>query len=206
MLITFEGIDGCGKTTQIELLEKWLIDKNYSHSIFREPGGTELSERIRGLLLDSRQEMNPVTELLLFSAARSQLISEKVLPRLKKDEIVILDRFYDSTTAYQGYGRKSVSLAQIEALNRMAGHNLVPDLTFYLQISVKEAETRTVSQQKDRMEQSGNDFFEEVIRGFNEIAEREPRFFTIDATQTSKLIHKQVIRAVRTFLSENQRL
>lgn len=202
MLITFEGIDGCGKTTQIELLEKWLDQKNYSHSIFREPGGTELSERIRALLLDSKQVMDPVTELLLFSAARSQLISEKVLPCLQRGEIVILDRFYDSTTAYQGYGRKSVSLDQVDALNRLAGHNLVPDLTIYLRITVKEAAKRTAAQQKDRMEQSGNRFFEEVVSGFNEIAEKEPRFITIDATQPAGLIHQEVTRAIRAFRSE----
>jgi len=202
VLITFEGIDGCGKTTQIELLEKWFRDENYSYSIFREPGGTILSERIRELLLDSKQVMDPVTELLLFSAARSQLISEKVLPRLNRGETVILDRFYDSTTAYQGYGRKSVSLAQIEALNQLAGHSLVPDLTFYLQITVNEAEKRTASLQKDRMEQSGNKFFEEVVRGFDEIANRELRFITIDAIQAPEIIHQQVIRAIRNFRTE----
>jgi len=203
VLITFEGIDGCGKTTQIELLEKWFSEENYSYSIFREPGGTKLSERIRELLLDSKQVMDPVTEVLLFSAARSQLITEKVLPRLDRGEIVILDRFYDSTTAYQGYGRKSATLEQIDALNQLAGHGLVPDLTFYLQITVNEAEKRKATLQKDRMEQSGNPFFEEVVRGFDEITERELRFNIIDATQSPGIIHQQVIRAIRNFRIEN---
>lgn len=193
MLITFEGIDGCGKSTQIGLLEKWLVRNKIRYSLFREPGGTGFSEKIRSLLLDSKDDMDPVTELLLFSAARSQLISEKVKPKLDAGEMIILDRFYDSTTAYQGYGRQSASLDQIEALNLLAGHNLVPDVTFYLKISIAEAEKRTAGNTKDRMERAGNRFFEAVAEGFDHLAENNPRFVTLDASQTPDTIHGQVV-------------
>lgn len=100
MLISFEGIDGCGKSTQINLLKNYLKEKGVKFSVFREPGGTEISEKIRSLLLHETDDMDSVTELLLFSAARSQLVTEEILPRIERGEIVILDRFFDSTTAY----------------------------------------------------------------------------------------------------------
>jgi len=200
LLITFEGIDGCGKSTQISLLEQWLSENNIRFSLFREPGGTNLSETIRSLLLNSEMGMDPVTELLLFSAARSHLISEKVKPLLEEGRVVILDRFYDSTTAYQGYGRHSATLDQIEALNKLAGHNLVPDMTFYLKINLEEAERRTRNDTKDRMEKSGREFFRKVIDGFDHISENNPRFQILDATLPPDVIHKQVRELLKTFL------
>ncbi len=200
MLITFEGIDGCGKSTQIRLLEQWLRENNIHFSLFREPGGTNLSETIRSMLLNSGVDMNPVTELLLFSAARSQLISEKVKPLLEEGRVVILDRFYDSTTAYQGYGRNSAALDQIEALNKLAGHNLVPDITFYLKIELEEAERRTRNDSKDRMEKSGREFFQKVIDGFDRISKNNPRFQILDATLPPDMIHNQVREFLKTFL------
>ncbi len=200
MLISFEGIDGCGKSTQIELLKESLKANGLTVHIFREPGGTEISERVRSLLLHDTDEMNPVTELLLFSAARSQLISEKVIPLLEKNEIVILDRFYDSTTAYQGYGRKSVPLKEIKLLNSIASHNRVPDITFYLRIDSGTAAQRTQSSSKDRMERAGNQFFEKVASGFDKISKQEDRFITIDATKASDEIHKVIIEAVKAHL------
>lgn len=193
MLITFEGIDGCGKSTQIELLKSYLDGKGISVHIFREPGGTALSEEIRTLLLHSKEEINPVTEMLLFSAARSQLIAEKVKPLLSKNEIVILDRFYDSTTAYQGYGRTSASLEQILSLNETASHGLVPDLTFYLKLSYSESRKRTEKDEKDRMEQSGEEFFKRVIQGFDDLALSESRVISVDALQSTTQIHNQII-------------
>lgn len=197
MLITFEGIDGCGKSTQIGLLKDWMAENEIRYSLFREPGGTDLSEKIRALLLDSKGDMNPVTELLLFSAARSQLISEKVKPLLEAGELVILDRFYDSTTAYQGYGRRSASLEQIDVLNRLAGHNLVPDITFYLKIAPEEAEKRTAGTIKDRMENEGVYFFEAVSDGFDRLADNNPRFIVLDASLTPDKIHSQVAEILR---------
>lgn len=196
MLISFEGIDGCGKSTQIELLKKHFEQKGLKYSVFREPGGTEISERIRSLLLHETDDMHPVTELLLFSAARSQLIQEKIVPLLNKNEIVIVDRFYDSTTAYQGYGRKSADLQKIHVLNQLASHHTKPDLTFYLRIDPQEAEKRTQGGRKDRMEISGKQFFTDVSNGYDELAESEDRIRTIDANLSVPEIHAQIVTAV----------
>ncbi len=196
MLISFEGIDGCGKSTQIDLLKKYLESKNLKYSIFREPGGSEISEKIRALLLHDSQEMDSITELLLFSAARSQLIKEKVIPLLEKKEIVILDRFYDSTTAYQGYGRKLKNLEVIQILNRLASHSTVPDITFYLKMDPELAQKRTAKLSKDRMENSGIDFFRSVSNGYEEIAKTEKRFVTIDASKNIQMIHSDIIRHI----------
>lgn len=193
MLISFEGIDGCGKSTQIELLKSYLNSKDISFQVFREPGGTELSEKIRNLLLHEKGEIHPVSELLLFSAARSQLVAEKVIPLLQKNEVVILDRFYDSTTAYQGYGRSSTEIDQISVLNRIASHHVKPDLTFYLRISPDLAAQRTSGIDKDRMERSGSDFFEKVFAGYDLIAEKEERFQIIDATMPPDVIHNSIV-------------
>lgn len=192
MFITFEGIDGSGKSTQIELLRDKLDEAGHKAEVFREPGGVPLSETIRSILLDPEQEIDPVTELLLFSAARSQLLSEKVIPLLDKGAVVILDRFYDSTTAYQGYGRNSLPLNQIMELNRVASHQRQPDLTFYLRIGLEEAKKRTASARKDRMEQSGDRFYRKVIAGFDKLAATENRFVTLDAILPPEEIHRRV--------------
>jgi dTMP kinase len=196
VLISFEGIDGCGKSTQIDLLKVYFENKSISYSIFREPGGTEISERIRSLLLHETDEIHPVTELLLFSAARSQLIQEKIRPLLKENKVVILDRFFDSTTAYQGYGRKSADLTSIRTLNDLATHHTTPDITFYLKISPEEAEKRTDGNLKDRMENSGPDFFREVSRGYDLLAKKESRIHSIDATLSPEVIHTQIVEII----------
>lgn len=200
MLISFEGIDGCGKSTQIELLKNYLNGKGRTVHIFREPGGTELSEKIRNLLLHEQSDMDAVTEMLLFSAARSQLISEKVKPLLAAGEVVILDRFYDSTTAYQGYGRQSVAIDTIYKLNRIASHQTAPDITFYLKISPEEAAKRTVNQNKDRMEKAGEEFFEKVASGYDQLSRSEDRFVTLDATMDANKIHDQIVKIIAAHL------
>lgn len=193
MLISFEGIDGCGKSTQIDKLKSYLDHKSINYHIYREPGGTEISEKIRSLLLHESTEMDPVTELLLFSAARSQLISEKIIPHLRKNEIVILDRFFDSTTAYQGYGREFGEIEQIRALNKIATKETVPDITFYLRIVPKKAAERTIQTDKDRMENSGVEFFNKVVDGYDKIASEQERFVIIDADQSVDEIHQQIV-------------
>lgn len=199
MLISFEGIDGCGKSTQIELLKNYFSNKKIDLHIFREPGGTELSEEIRSLLLHSTGEMNSVTELLLFSAARSQLIHEKVKPLLEEDKTVILDRFYDSTTAYQGYGRASLPLGEIESINKIASHSVIPDLTFYLRIDPEAASGRTQNLSKDRMEVAGLDFFRKVSSGYDELAKKEKRIKVIDASQTPEKIHREIVDIITSY-------
>ncbi|MEQ9310403.1 MAG: dTMP kinase [Balneolaceae bacterium] len=193
MLITFEGIDGSGKSTQINLLEKYFSSKGKKVQVFREPGGTEVSEEIRSILLNPEIEIDPITELLLFSSARSRLISEKVLPALERDEIVILDRFYDSTTAYQGYGRECLPLDQIHYINKVASHNKAPDFTFYLRLSLEESLNRRANMSKDRMEQAGKEFFTKVIKGFDELSKTESRFIIIEASKSVEEIHSSII-------------
>lgn len=193
MFISFEGIDGCGKSTQIDLLKRYLERVNVTCHTFREPGGTILSEKVRSLLLHEENQIDPVTELLLFSAARSQLIAEKVDPLLQKGDTVILDRFYDSTVAYQGYGRKSATLNEITSLNHLAAHHLVPDLTFYLKIPLELAAKRIEKGEKDRMEKSGGEFYKNVVNGFDALSKTEQRFKTIDATKDKLDVHKEII-------------
>lgn len=200
MLISFEGIDGCGKSTQIDLLKRYFELNNLKYSIFREPGGSEISEKIRSLLLHESEEMDPVTELLLFSAARSQLIKEKVIPLLEQEEIVILDRYYDSTTAYQGYGRKLENLEVIQILNQLASHSTVPDITFYLKIDPEEAQKRTATFLKDRMENSGIDFFRAVSNGYEQLVKSEKRFVTIDASKKIEMIHLDIMKHLESHL------
>ena len=203
MFITFEGIDGSGKTTQIELLQEKLIQKGHEVAVFREPGGTRISEEIRSILLDANSKIDPITELLLFSAARSQLVAEKVIPLQQSGSIVILDRFYDSTTAYQGYGRSSISLRDIQELNEVASHRIKPDLTFYLKISLEAARKRTEKLEKDRMELAGDDFYRKVIKGFDALSVSEERFITLDATAPPQEIHDQIWDQVLNRLSGN---
>ena len=200
MLITFEGIDGCGKTTQLQLLKKRLEDERRIVSSFREPGGTELSEKVRELLLGVGNEMDPVTELLLFSAARSELISRVVKPLLDKDHIILLDRFYDSTIAYQGFGRASLEIDHIFHLNRVASHGLVPDATFYFRVSLEQAEQRRKDTQNDRMEEAGRDFYRRVIEGFEYLVTEENRVIPIQADRSVYDIHKDVWGFVQKML------
>lgn len=196
MLITFEGIDGSGKSTQISLLQNKLTELGKKVQVYREPGGTEVSEKIRELLLNPSEEIDSVTELLLFSSARSKLIVEKVLPSLEKGDIVILDRFYDSTTAYQGYGRGSLPLEQIDHINKVASHYRAPDITFYLRLSLEESLKRRAHMNKDRMEQAGEDFFMKVIKGFDELAKKEDRFVVINATRSFEDIHDKILKSL----------
>jgi len=201
VLITFEGIDGSGKSTQISLLREALKELGHKVVVFREPGGTDISELIRGMLLNPELKIDPITELLLFSSARSQLIAEKVKPLLKEDGIVILDRFYDSTTAYQGYGRKSLPLEQIHQINEVASHGLAPDITFYLRLSLEESAQRTSHLDKDRMEQSGDSFFNRVYKGFEELRKKESRFKTIDASGSQENVHKNIMQILTPIIS-----
>lgn len=201
LLISFEGIDGSGKTTQINLLKKKLESEGQDVRFFREPGGTELSEVIRGILLNPDIEIDPVTEMLLFSSARSQLIAEKVKPLIGTNTVILLDRFYDSTVAYQGYGRRSVALEQVHQLNKIASHGLVPDITFYMRLALEVAENRRSKFDKDRMERAGNDFYKSVIKGFDELAASQDRFVTIQADADKNDIHQEILSFVLSKLN-----
>jgi dTMP kinase len=175
MFITFEGIDGSGKSTQARLLSERLKEEGRDCVFLREPGGTEISEKIRTLLLDREHlEMTDLAEVFLFSAARTQLVSEVIRPCIEQGRIVLCDRFYDSTTAYQGYGR-GINVEAVDSINRVASQGIVPDFTFILDIELAEIERRRPPSKRitDRMESGGMEFFERVRKGYLEIAKRE---------------------------------
>lgn len=197
--ISFEGIDFSGKSTQINLLRSYLENNGQKVFILREPGGTEISERIRSILLDKKNtKMHSRAEMLLFSAARVQLTSEKIIPYLQEGKYVIADRFVDSTTAYQGYGRE-LELDIIEHVNQFATLGILPGITIYLKIDPHEAFKRRVESgvEADRLELSGEKFYKKVCNGYERIAERNPkRFNIINATQVREDIHRQIINLI----------
>jgi len=174
--IVIEGIDGSGKTTQINQLSKWLngsdlIPENNHLVITREPGGTELGKSIRSLLLDTSREKSPdsITELLLYAADRAQHVNEIISPSLNKGDWVISDRFCGSTLAYQGYGRK-LDIKLIKNLENIATQGVSPDITFLLDIPVEESIKRRKSRTADRIEKEGKDFLENVSLGFKTLS------------------------------------
>ena len=182
LFITFEGIDFSGKTTQAELLCERLRQRGLRVLLLRDPGGTRISERIRDLLLDVElTEMHPVTELLLYEAARAQMVAEKIIPALERGEVVVCDRFYDSTTAYQGFGRR-IPLQKVRKANELGSLDLAPDLTFYLDLPVDEALERRkgLKVEVDRLEREDRDFAERVRAGYLELARSEKRVVVID--------------------------
>ena len=202
-LISFEGIDGCGKSTQIRKLKDALEASGRAVYLFREPGGTQLSEEIREMLLDNRRTIHPVTEMILFSAARADLITQQVVPLLQKGEWVILDRFYDSTTAYQGYGRQAAPIDEVQHLNQLATLGVVPDVTFYLRVDLETALQRRNGQKADRMEGAGGDFFERVIRGYDLMAQQEPKRFTVlNASQPVEQVFGDLMEALKHHFEE----
>ena len=202
MFISFEGIDFCGKSTQIDLLNDYLTEKNKKVEVVREPGSTEISDKVRAILLDKKNDkMFGETELLLFSASRAQLVREKIRPYLEKGYFIISDRFHDSSTAYQGYGR-GVPLETVEIIHQLAIGDTIPDLTFYMDVPVGVANERKKKQSKgklDRIEQSDIDFYNKVRNGYLEIAKNEDRIKIIDGTQAIEVIRNQIITEVEIF-------
>jgi|TARA_A200000113_G_scaffold226038_1_gene249772 dTMP kinase len=193
--ITFEGSEGCGKTTQIEALAKALEAQGKTVLITREPGGTLIGEKIRNLLQDPshKNDISDMTELLLFSASRAELITSRIQPALSRGEIVICDRFYDSTFVYQGLGR-AIDMNIVEQLNQITVGTLKPDLTILLDLDAKIGIERAKSRQSgelDRIENESLAFFEAVRNGYLELAKKEPeRFKTIDGLLSVDAIKK----------------
>ena len=192
-LITFEGIDGSGKSTQIQMLEHEFNMLGVEYKTFREPGGTELSEKIRAILLDKENiELISTAESLLFAAARAQLTAEQIKPAIEKGEFVICDRFTDSTIAYQGYGR-GLDIKQLEEINYIATAGLTPDITFILDISPEAAAVRMEAEASDRMEETGVDFFRRIRGGYRQIKEQNPnRYRLINGEQSPENVFKEI--------------
>ncbi len=190
--ITFEGADGCGKTTQIKLLQEYLQYRGYEVVLTREPGCAGLGQKIRDLLLNYDGEVSPVCESFLFLADRAQNVDVIVKRNIEMGRIVISDRHTDSSLAYQGYGRE-LDVERIDMLNNIATSGLKPDLTFVFDIDV-ETSMQRIGKDKDRMEASGKEFFERVRNGYLEIAKKEPsRIKVINAVDSINNIHKQVV-------------
>ena len=195
LFITFEGGDGCGKTTQINLLDEYLRDKGYKTLLTREPGSKGLGVKLREILLNYDGEVSPVCESFLFLADRAQHVDCIIKPALDEGVIVLCDRHTDSTVAYQGYGR-GLDLEQIHKLNKIATSGLKPDLTIVLDVDVETSQKR-VGSEKDRMESAGIEFFERVRQGFLEIAKQEPeRVKVVDSTQSIQEIHQEILELV----------
>ena len=195
IFITFEGIDGCGKSTQCELLKKHLEDNGKDFIFVREPGGTVIGERIREILLDKKNtQMTPRTELLLFEAARAQITDEVIKPAIESGKIVICDRFFDSSSAYQGLAR-GMGMDFVASLNMAATGGLKPDITFFFDLTAEEALARRGKrgEASDRIELAGLKFQEDVRNGYLELAKNsEGRIVTIDAMQSPEEIFEQI--------------
>jgi dTMP kinase len=204
--VTFEGLDGCGKSTQLNRLANVLRGEGIEVVVTREPGGTSIGDCIRGLLLDSRtQQVSPKAELALMFASRMQNIDEQIRPALEAGKFVLCDRFTDSSEAYQGYGRRLGSEMVLE-LDRVLCGGLRPDMTVLMDSeiahSVERARRRNQQkaelQNENRFEQENRGFFERVHEGFLAIAKREPeRVFLIDARRAPDVVHEEIVREVR---------
>jgi len=195
--IVFEGIDGCGKTTQIDQISKWLpksglMRKNSKLIKTREPGGSLLGQKIRNLILDTNQNNKPtsLSELLLYSADRAEHVSKIISPALNKEDWVLSDRFSDSTLAYQGYGR-NINLKIIKNLETIVCQGETPDLTIFLDISPEESIFRRKNEIPDRIESEGIRFLEKVSQGFKLIA-KEKKWKVISASQNIQTISSQI--------------
>lgn len=199
---TFEGIDFSGKSTQaVRLYDR--LSKVKQCLLIRDPGTTTISERIRNLLLDCRhKEMSFWTELLLYEAARAQMVEQTIVPALKDGKIVICDRFYDSTTAYQGYGRK-LNLELVDAANRIGSCQLRPALTILIDVEPEIVVERKVKsgRTEDRMESQGMDFLNRVRSGFQCIAGENPqRVCMLDGDQSVSVLHEKIWMKISTYL------
>ena len=205
--IVIEGIDGSGKTTQINQLSQWLIGtdlipENNQLVITREPGGTKLGKSIRSLLLDTSKENSPdsITELLLYAADRAQHVNEIIRPSLNQGDWVISDRFCGSTLAYQGYGRK-LNIQLIKHLEDIATQHISPDITFLLDITVDESIKRRSNRKDDRIEQEGRDFLSNVSLGFKELS-KERNWKTISAMKSKEEIIYEIKSEIRKLIKQ----
>jgi len=200
IFITFEGPEGSGKSTHIQLLARWLRTRGYHVWVTREPGGTGLARTLRRFLLHTRTPVDPLSELLLYEADRAQHVTESVRPALQHGQVVLCDRFTDSTVAYQGYGR-GLNLALIHTLNRIASDGLKPDVTILLDVPVARGlhQASLKKRGRDRLEKAGLAFHRRVRRGFLKLAAQEPRRFHIvtqqpDIKTTQQLVRQAVLR------------
>lgn len=198
LFITFEGTDGTGKSTQIEFAREYFESRGFNVLMSREPGGTSISEKLRGILLDKANgEMSPVTEMMIYAASRAQLVSEVIIPAVNDGTVVICDRFVDSSVAYQAFGRGLGDM--VAEVNSYATTGLAPDITFFMDIDPEVGRSRIAGGELDRLEQEKSDFFRRVYDGYKSIAASDPgRVKTIDASGTVE----EVRAAIEVHLDE----
>ncbi|MFZ8847599.1 MAG: dTMP kinase [Candidatus Hydrothermia bacterium] len=199
-LITFEGIEGCGKSTLAKELYEYLKSKNYKVIFTREPGGGKLGEKIREILLSNEFEIPDYSELFLFLASRYEHTKNVIIPRLKEGYIVISDRYMDSTIAYQGYGRK-IDLKLLEKLNEIATLGIKPDLTFLIDLPEEISFNRLKDKILDRIESEEIEFYKRVRFGYIEIARNEPlRFIILDGTMELQTLKQKVFEITENLI------
>ena len=201
--ITFEGVEGSGKSTQLQMLIAALQMRSIPFILTREPGGSPISEKIRSLLLSAEHcEMRPETELLLYSASRSQHTAQTIIPALKAGKLVLCDRYYDSTFAYQGAAR-DLDMDFIAELTKFATYNTVPDRTFLLDIPVSDGFKRITNRQLDRLEQESRDFHEKVRKQFLSIANNNVlRYVVLNGLDQPQNIHEKILSSVFELIGE----
>ena len=192
IFITLEGPDGAGKSTQIENIKSYFENAGREVVVSREPGGTPISEKLRNIVLDNgNAEMDDITEMFVYAAARAQHVSEKIRPALDKGSVVVCDRFVDSSIAYQGYGRNLGD--QVAEVNRYATGGLEPDVTFFMDLDPEIGRSRIGKDVRDRLEQQKLDFHYRVYEGYKAICEKYPeRVVRIDATRTIDEIKEDI--------------
>jgi len=198
--ITFEGIDGSGKSTQLRLLNNFLVANGCSVLVTREPGGTQLGLRLRAALLDAQEQVDPLTELLVFAADRAQHVRRKLKPALETGSVVISDRYADATVAYQGAGR-GFPPELISEIVQLATEGLTPDLTLLFDVSVEESTSRTMRRstaknKRDRLDIEHADFHRRVRDAYMKIAEAEPGRVKVIDTSGPKEVTHQLVKAV----------
>jgi len=203
ILISFEGIEGCGKSTQAKLLYEYLKTKAIPCILVREPGGTQIGEAIRKILLDENNiKMSPKTELFLYLAARTQLLAEIIFPALKEGKVVLCDRFSDSTLAYQGGGR-NLGLEKVSQINKYATDKLKPHLTILIDIPLSVSRERTAKERKDRLEKEDEEFHKRVRDTYLFLAKRAPkRIKVFDGTKNIEDLHLEIRTKVIEFLTK----
>lgn len=198
LFITLEGIDGSGKTTQARLLAEWLRQAGYAVSLTREPGGTDVGERLRDLVLSPKENISPEAELFLYLADRAVHVAEVVRPALEQGRVVVCERHTDSTLAYQGYGR-GLDLDLLRRLNALVTGEVVPDLTVVLDLP--PALARLDATRADRVESEGEIFLARVGEGFHRLADREPdRIVLLDGAGEVQVVHAELVALVQRLL------
>lgn len=205
MLITFEGVEGSGKTTQVELLSEYLRGKGYNVLKTREPGGTALGEALRRILLQKDLKVLPLAEVLIFMSVRAQHMEEVIMPALARGAVVLCDRFADATHVYQGYGR-GVDFGIISTLNRLVTKGVTPNLTVLLDCEVATGLERKLAKDggHDRFEEEAVAFHDRIRQGYLKLAEEEPkRFFVVNGRKGVEAIHETVRERVKKLLESH---